>query len=47
VAFQPVTHSGRHVAFNPLSRLANPDVLQAIAEQMPQQFTTDEFLPVR
>jgi 7,8-dihydro-6-hydroxymethylpterin dimethyltransferase len=46
VAFQPVTHSGRHVAFDPLTRLTNSDVLHAIAEQLPQWFTTDDFFPV-
>ena len=29
VAFQPVTHSGRHVEFDPLTRLTNSDVLHA------------------
>ncbi|MFA6299592.1 MAG: radical SAM protein, partial [Nocardioides sp.] len=38
VAFQPVTHSGRHVEFDPLTRLTNSDVLHAIADQLPQWF---------
>ncbi|OIJ28040.1 radical SAM protein [Nocardioides luteus] len=46
VAFQPVTHSGRHVEFDPLTRLTNSDVLHAIAEQLPQWFRTDDFFPV-
>ena len=46
VAFQPVTHSGRHVEFDPLTRLTNSDVLHAIAEQLPQWFTVDDFFPV-
>jgi len=46
VAFQPVTHSGRHVAFDPLTRLTNSDVLHAIAAQLPQWFTADDFFPV-
>jgi hypothetical protein len=46
VAFQPVTHSGRHVEFDPLTRLTNSDVLHAIAGQLPQWFTTDDFFPV-
>ncbi len=46
VAFQPVTHSGRHVEFNPLTRLTNSDVLHSIAAQLPQWFTTDDFFPV-
>jgi len=46
VALQPVTHSGRHLAFDPLTRLTNSDVLHAIADQLPQWFTTDDFFPV-
>ena len=46
VVFQPVTHSGRHVVFDPLARLTNSDVLHAIADQLPQWFTTDDFFPV-
>ena len=46
IAFQPVTHSGRHVEFDPLTRLTNSDVLHAIAEQLPQWFTTEDFFPV-
>jgi uncharacterized radical SAM superfamily Fe-S cluster-containing enzyme len=36
VAFQPVTHSGRHIEFDPLTRLTNSDVLHAIARQLRQ-----------
>ena len=46
VAFQPVTHSGRHVEFDPLTRLTNSDVLHLIADQLPQWFRTDDFFPV-
>lgn len=46
IAFQPVTHSGRHVEFDPLTRLTNSDVLHAIAGQLPDWFTTDDFFPV-
>jgi uncharacterized radical SAM superfamily Fe-S cluster-containing enzyme len=46
VAFQPVTHSGRHVVFDPLTRLTNSDVLHAIADQLPHWFATDDFFPV-
>lgn len=46
VAFQPVTHSGRHVEFDPLTRLTNSDVLHAIAKQLPEWFTTKDFFPV-
>jgi uncharacterized radical SAM superfamily Fe-S cluster-containing enzyme len=46
IAFQPVTHSGRHVEFDPLTRLTNSDVLHAIAAQLPQWFRSDDFFPV-
>ncbi|GAA4081874.1 hypothetical protein GCM10022233_73660 [Streptomyces shaanxiensis] len=46
VAFQPVTHSGRHVEFDPLQRLTNPDVIRLINAQRPQWFTKGDFFPV-
>ncbi|WP_216207062.1 radical SAM protein [Amycolatopsis aidingensis] len=46
VSFQPVTHSGRHVEFDPLTRLTNSDVLELIARQRPDWFRTDDFFPV-
>ena len=46
IAFQPVTHSGRHTAFDPMTRLTNSDVLHSIAEQLPEWFRTDDFFPV-
>ncbi|NUS85783.1 MAG: radical SAM protein, partial [Streptomyces sp.] len=46
VAFQPVTHSGRHVAFDPLNRLTNPDVIALINQQRPQWFRKGDFFPV-
>jgi len=46
VAFQPVTHAGRHLEFDPMTRLTNSDVLHAIADQLPQWFTTEDFFPV-
>jgi hypothetical protein len=46
VAFQPVTHSGRHVEFDPLTRLTNSDVLHSVAEQLPEWFTVEDFFPV-
>jgi uncharacterized radical SAM superfamily Fe-S cluster-containing enzyme len=46
VAFQPVTHSGRHVAFDPLNRLTNPDVIRLIEAQLPQWFQRGDFFPV-
>ncbi|HEY9524418.1 MAG TPA: radical SAM protein [Thermopolyspora sp.] len=46
VALQPVTHSGRHVQFDPLTRLTNSDVIELIAAQRPDWFTPDDFFPV-
>lgn len=46
VAFQPVTHSGRHMEFDPLTRLTNSDVIELIAQQCPDWFRTDDFFPV-
>lgn len=46
VAFQPVTHSGRHVEFDPLNRLTNSDVIEMLAGQCPDWFRTSDFFPV-
>jgi 7,8-dihydro-6-hydroxymethylpterin dimethyltransferase len=47
VFFQPVTHSGRfRTESDPLDKLTNPDVIDAIAEQLPQWFRVDDFVPV-
>jgi uncharacterized radical SAM superfamily Fe-S cluster-containing enzyme len=46
VAFQPVTHSGRHVEFDPLERLTNADVMKLVAGQLPEWFRLDDFVPV-
>ncbi len=46
VAFQPVTHSGRHVEFDPLTRLTNSDIIHLIAEQLPEWFRPSDFFPV-
>jgi len=46
VVFQPVTHSGRHVEFDPLRRLTNSDVIEAIAAQCPDWLRADDFVPV-
>jgi uncharacterized radical SAM superfamily Fe-S cluster-containing enzyme len=46
VAFQPVTHAGRHAQFDPLTRLTNADVIHGIANQLPQWFRADDFFPV-
>jgi uncharacterized radical SAM superfamily Fe-S cluster-containing enzyme len=46
VAFQPVTHSGRHVEFDPLERLTNADVIKLLATQVPEWYRLDDFVPV-
>ncbi|GIH19555.1 radical SAM protein [Rugosimonospora africana] len=46
VSFQPVTHSGRHVEFDPLTRLTNSDIIHAIAQQLPDWFQAKDFFPV-
>jgi 7,8-dihydro-6-hydroxymethylpterin dimethyltransferase len=46
VAFQPVTHSGRHVVFDPLTRLTNSDVIHLLVEQRPEWFQASDFFPV-
>jgi len=46
VVFQPVTHAGRHLEFDPLERLTNPDIIHAIVEQMPETFVAGDFFPV-
>jgi 7,8-dihydro-6-hydroxymethylpterin dimethyltransferase len=46
VAFQPVTHSGRHIEFDPLTRLTNSDVIHLLAEQRPEWFQVSDFFPV-
>jgi len=46
IAFQPVTHSGRHTVFDPMTRLTNSDVLHLIADQLPQWLRADDFFGV-
>ncbi|WP_019856311.1 radical SAM protein [Actinopolyspora mortivallis] len=46
VSLQPVTHSGRHVEFDPLNRMTNSDVIGHIAEQCPEWLRGDDFVPV-
>jgi tetraether lipid synthase len=46
VSFQPVTHSGRHVQFDPLTRLTNSDIIHGIAAQRPDWFQASDFFPV-
>ncbi|MGH2851701.1 MAG: radical SAM protein, partial [Solirubrobacteraceae bacterium] len=46
VVFQPVTHAGRHVTFDPLNRLTNPDIIHGLVAQCPQWFRPSDFFPV-
>lgn len=46
VVFQPVTHAGRHVEFDPMQRLTNADVMHALAAQLPDWLAVSDFVPV-
>lgn len=46
VVFQPVTHAGRHVEFDPMQRLTNADVMHLLAEQLPETLRVSDFVPV-
>jgi uncharacterized radical SAM superfamily Fe-S cluster-containing enzyme len=46
VVFQPVTHSGRHVTFDPLTRLTNSDIIHGISAQLPDLLQANDFFPV-
>jgi 7,8-dihydro-6-hydroxymethylpterin dimethyltransferase len=46
VSFQPVTHSGRHLEFDPLTRLTNSDVIELVAAQRPGWLRKEDFFPV-
>jgi uncharacterized radical SAM superfamily Fe-S cluster-containing enzyme len=46
VVFQPVTHSGRHPAFDPLNRVTNADVIHALVDQCGGWFKVSDFFPV-
>ncbi len=46
VVFQPVTHVGRHIAFDPLRRMTIPDVLHALVDQSNGTFVISDFVPV-
>jgi 7,8-dihydro-6-hydroxymethylpterin dimethyltransferase len=47
VFFQPVTHSGRFLAdSDPLNKLTNSDVIDAICAQLADWFRADDFVPV-
>jgi len=47
VFFQPVTHSGRFlIDADPLEKLTNSDVIEALCAQLPEWFRADDFIPV-
>jgi len=47
VFFQPVTHSGRfRPEADPLDKLTNSDVIEAVCAQLPEWFRDDDFVPV-
>ena len=46
IMFQPVTHTGRHLPFNPLERMTIPDVLRGIVQQTDGLFREKDFVPV-
>ena len=46
VAYQPVTHSGRMVEFDPMQRLTNADIIHGLADQVPEWFKLSDFVPV-
>jgi 7,8-dihydro-6-hydroxymethylpterin dimethyltransferase len=47
VFLQPVTHSGRFRAdSDPLEKLTNHEVIEAVAKQLPEWFRADDFVPV-
>ena len=46
VVFQPVTHVGRHLNFDPMERMTIPDVIHGIVDQTDGLFTLKDFVPV-
>ena len=46
IAFQPVTHSGRYMQFDPMDRETVADVIHGIAEQTDGMFVESDFVPV-
>ncbi len=43
---QPVTHTGRHLPFDPLDRVTIPEVIQRIEDQTDGTFLKSDFVPV-
>jgi uncharacterized radical SAM superfamily Fe-S cluster-containing enzyme len=46
VVFQPVTHSGRHIPFDPMQRVTIPELMQALIDQSDGRFVKEDFVPV-
>ena len=46
VNFQPVTHVGRHLEFDPMDRVTIPEVVRGIEAQTDGTFVKDDFVPV-
>ncbi|MGH9217430.1 MAG: radical SAM protein [Acidimicrobiales bacterium] len=46
VAYQPVTHAGRHREFDPMTRLTNADIVHGLVEQCAKWFRVSDFFPV-
>ena len=46
IVFQPVTHAGRHLPFDPLERVTVPDIIHGIVQQTRGRFVVEDFVPV-
>lgn len=46
IMFQPVTHTGRHLDFDPLDRVTIPEIIARIDEGCEGQFVKSDFVPV-
>lgn len=46
IMFQPVTHTGRHLPFDPMDRVTIPEVVTRIEEQTQGLFVKSDFVPV-
>jgi len=46
VNFQPVTHTGRHLEFDPTNRVTIPEVIERLENQSGGQWVKSDFVPV-
>ena len=46
VVFQPVTHVGQHIDFDPMERVTIPDAIHGIVDQSEGRFVMEDFVPV-